>query len=75
MDYTLSHKQTPLSLEGSERINTPDIVELHSFCPNCKSFDTLMFSHGNLVSQRKHKQHNSNVYHDCGSASPCYLMI
>jgi hypothetical protein len=47
--------------------------ELMVFCPWCKSFDTVWFDDGTLMSPRKFRQEGDRVYHDCGSDRPCRL--
>ncbi len=78
MDSLLSQKQNVLPdvlpSGKAEPVDFSDLTELVSFCPHCKSLETLLFSQGELVSQRKYSQHSGSVYHDCGSDNPCYLM-
>lgn len=74
MGILLPQKQDVSPLEKEEPIYFPDFTELTSFCPHCKSLDTLIFCNGKLVSHRKYQQHKKSVYHDCGSDNPCYLM-
>jgi len=47
--------------------------ELLAFCPACKSFETIWFDEGTLMSTRKFTQRGDLVYHDCGSGRPCRL--
>ena len=47
--------------------------ELMAFCPGCKSFETIWFDDGILLSTRKFSQRGNLVYHDCGSVRPCRL--
>jgi hypothetical protein len=47
--------------------------EFMAFCPACKSFDTLWFDNGALLSTRKFHQQGDLIYHDCGSGRPCRL--
>jgi len=50
------------------------LTELVSFCPHCKSLQTLLFSQGELVSKHKYSEHDGRVYHDCGSDIPCRFL-
>jgi hypothetical protein len=47
--------------------------ELLAFCPGCKSFETIYFDEGTLMSTRKFAQRGDLVYHTCGSDRPCRL--
>jgi hypothetical protein len=47
--------------------------DLLAFCPGCKSFETIWFDDGTLLSTRKFTQRGDLVYHDCGSERPCRL--
>jgi hypothetical protein len=47
--------------------------DLMAFCPSCKSFETVSFEKGALLSTRKFSQRGDLVYHDCGSELPCRL--
>jgi hypothetical protein len=47
--------------------------DLMAHCPSCKSFETVWFDGGVLLSTRKYSQRGDLVYHDCGSARPCRL--
>jgi hypothetical protein len=60
--------------EDAEVIDVDDLKEIATFCPNCKSLQTLMFSRGKLVGQRRYHQSNGHVYHDCGSDKPCRFL-
>jgi hypothetical protein len=47
--------------------------ELMAFCPSCKSFETIWFDDGRLLSTRKFRQQGNLIFHDCGSVRPCRL--
>jgi hypothetical protein len=47
--------------------------EVTSFCPLCKSIETVWFEDGILMSTRKFSQRGNLIYHDCGSDRPCRL--
>ena len=49
--------------------------ELVAFCPGCGAFETLWFTDDVLVPTRKFSQQGPRVFHDCGSAEPCRLLI
>jgi hypothetical protein len=58
----------------SEKVNlniTPE--EVMAYCPECKAYQTLWFSKGRLTPTRKFSQRNDEVFHDCGSNTPCRL--
>jgi hypothetical protein len=44
-----------------------------AFCPSCKSFETVWFERGTLMSTRKFTQRGGLVFHNCGSLRPCRL--
>ena len=47
--------------------------DLLAFCPACKSFETIWFDEGTLMSTRKFTERGDLIYHDCGSDRPCRL--
>ena len=47
--------------------------ELTAFCPACKSLETIWFEDGRLLSTRKYRQEENQIFHDCGSDRPCRL--
>ena len=49
------------------------VGEVMAFCPSCKSFETVWFDGGILMSTRKFTQRGNLVYHDCCSVRPCRL--
>ena len=42
-------------------------------CPKCKTVETLQLVGDLLIRSRKFSQRDGNVYHDCGSDTPCHL--
>ncbi len=58
---------------ASVRVETypPTPNEFVVICPKCKTIETLLFSGGHLLENRKFSERNGSVYHDCGSAAPC----
>ena len=55
------------------RVRPDEEVELISFCPSCKTLETLWFVGGTLMTTRRFRQENGSVYHNCGSTKPCRL--
>ena len=49
--------------------------EIVAFCPKCKAFETLWFNGDEMINTRKYFQSGKRVYHDCGSAEPCQLLM
>jgi hypothetical protein len=70
-----SPTETQKSLIMEDVINNcaPNFTEVVAFCPHCKNLETLLFNHDVLVGERRYRQQNGHVYHDCGSAEPCRL--
>lgn len=49
----------------------PDVHELVSFCPECKTLETMWFDVGWLMQTRKLIQQGERLFHDCGTPEPC----
>jgi hypothetical protein len=47
--------------------------EFMTFCPKCCALETICLLNGTLVQTKKFSQVGMQIYHDCGSAEPCYL--
>jgi len=48
--------------------------EVVTFCPGCKTLETLYLSSGQLTPTQKFSQNDGHIYHDCGSITPCQLL-
>lgn len=43
------------------------------FCPHCKNMETIWIGNGSIQKERRYRQRNGQLYHDCGSTQPCRL--
>lgn len=58
----------------SEDILKYNLTEATAQCPHCKAFQTISFMRDKLVETRKFSQKDGQVWHDCGSVSPCRIL-
>ena len=42
-------------------------------CPTCKTLETLFFSNGQLIQNRRFYDEDGHIYHTCGSEQPCRI--
>lgn len=43
------------------------------FCPHCKNMETIWIGKNSVRTERRYRQRNGLIYHDCGSTRPCRL--
>lgn len=69
MSATLVHKA--VSREFSTITPETDAHEVLVVCPHCKTMETILFSEGHFLTNRKFTETDTGLYHDCGSTVPC----
>ena len=42
-------------------------------CPACKTLETLFFTNGQLIPNRRFFAWNDKIYHACGTDRPCRI--
>jgi hypothetical protein len=58
---------------GATITRLENLSEVRVACPGCKAFETLKFSHNDLVKTRKYTREGDHIYHDCGTGLACQL--
>jgi len=64
-----------MAFSSAEKQKIPIVVgdEAIAFCPSCKAIQTIWLTNGVINQTRKFTQRGEQVYHDCGSTTPCRL--
>ena len=73
MPVELLKHETPRVTNVVGTIMSSKTDEVVTFCPGCKTLETLYLSGGQLTPTRKFNQSDGHIYHDCGSIKPCQL--